>query len=116
MRRLLAVVTAAAAGVGLLGAPASAGPERMQLDCGGGLGVIERANGASWWGVEDGAVYTTKYLRIEDGGPGLEKHYGHVVGEVLVCVAEHDVPYVDEDGDPQLYESDWTVHLVASAP
>lgn len=80
--------------------------ERMRLDCGGAIGVIERTNGASWWGVEDGTVYTTKYLYvIDDQGNEFEKHYGHVAREHVVCQAAH---VVDD------YASDWTVHLVVA--
>lgn len=114
MSRALAVLAATAAGVGLLASPASAGAERMTLDCGGTIGVIERTNGGSWWGVDDDAVYTTKHLRVQDAYGTFEKSYGHVVGEVLPCVADHDVPYVDDDGVEQLYESTWTVELVRS--
>ena len=103
MRRLLAVLGGTALGVGLLAAPAAAAQERMQLDCGGDIGVIERTNGASWWGVDDGAVYTTKHLRVQAGSGVFEKSYGHTAREHVVCQAAHEV----DD-----YSSTWTVHLV----
>lgn len=79
--------------------------ERMRLDCDGAIGVIERTNGASWWDVDDGTVYTTKHLRVEDDNGVFEKSYGHVASEAVVCEAAH---VVDD------YESDWTVHLVVA--
>lgn len=80
-----------------------AGSERMTLACGGDIGTIERSNGASWWSVEDGTVWTTKYLEVVHPEGVFERSYGHVAREHVVCEADHDV-----DG----YESDWTVHLV----
>lgn len=86
--------------------PAAADPARMTLDCGGDVGVIERSNGSSWWGVDDSAVYTTKYLKIvSDDGGVYEKRYGHAADEPLVCQAAHVTPD---------HSSSWTVHLVPS--
>lgn len=100
MRRLLAAAAAVAL-VPVLAAPASAASERMTLDCGGTLGVIERTNGASWWGVDGDAVYTTEYLLITtDGETVHEKHYGtRAGGERSTCTADH-------------VDTVWTVTLV----
>ena len=105
MRRLLAVLSGTALSVGLLAAPATATQDRMRLECGGDIGVIERSNGASWWGVDDGAVYTTKHLRVQDAYGVFEKSYGHTAREHVVCQAAHNV----DD-----YSSIWTVQLVRS--
>jgi hypothetical protein len=97
-----AVVLAVAAAVVVAPALPVSAEDRMALDCEGIDLVVERTNGTSWWG-SDGAVYTTKHLRIEDEYGGYEKSYGHVSGDVVVCEADHDV-----DG----YWSRWTVDLV----
>jgi hypothetical protein len=107
MRRVLAVLGGTALGVTMLAAPAAAAQERMQLDCGGDIGVIERTNGLSWWGVDDGAAYTTKYLRVQDTYGVFEQSYGHTGREHVVCEAAHTV----DD-----YSSTWTVLLVRTRP
>ena len=101
--RAATVLAVAAAVVVAPALPASA-EDRMSLDCEGIPLVVERTNGTSWWG-SDGAVYTTKHLRIEDEHGGYEKSYGHVQGEVTLCAADH---VVDD------YRSRWTVQLVRS--
>jgi hypothetical protein len=98
---VLAVAAAIVVGPAL---PAVADPSRMSLDCEGIDLAVERTNGTSWWG-SDGAVYTTKHLRVVDDQGTYEKSYGHVVGNVTVCAADHVV----ED-----YASRWTVQLVRS--
>ena len=96
-------VALAVAGVVLmLPGPALAASDRMQLACQGLPLVVERTNGASWWG-SDGAVYTTQYLHIADERGTYEKRYGHVASDHITCVADHDLP----GGS-----SRWTVHLV----
>lgn len=97
-----------AVGVALFAAPAlpaTADERRMSLAC-EGLGlVVERANGASWWG-SDGVVYTTKHLLVVDEHGEYEKSYGHVVGDPVVCEADHVV---------HDYASRWRVELVRSS-
>ena len=114
MSRVLVVAVLTAPLVVGPAAPSALAQERMTLECGGSIGTIERTNGASWWGIGDDAVYTTKHLLIDDAHGRYEKSYGHVAGDVQVCVADHDVTYVDENGDRQVYESTWTVQLVRS--
>lgn len=97
-----AVLLAVAAAVLAAAAPAAASSDRMQLACEDSDLVVERTNGASWWG-SDGSVYTTAYLRVVDPYGAFEKHYGHVAAEHLVCEAEHDA---------HGWTSRWTVHLV----
>lgn len=79
---------------------ASAGSDRMQLDCGDGR-VIERSNGSSWWGTDHDAGYVTEHLLITSGGEvQYEKAYGsRGPGERSTCVADH-------------FGSIWTVQLV----
>ena len=105
MRRLLAAAAMTACLVTLPNSPAAADDQRMQLDCGGEIGLIERTNGASWWGVDDDVVYTTKHLRIVHAEGSYEKSYGHVTGDVVVCDAAHVTPD---------HASRWTVELVRS--
>lgn len=100
MRTQVALTVAGA--VLMLPGPALAASDRMQLECQGTSLVVERTNGASWWG-SDGTVYTTQYLRIEDARGTFEKRYGHVAQDHISCVADHDV-----HGS----SSRWTVHLV----
>lgn len=81
--------------------PASADSERMQLHCDGGL-TIERTNGASWWGVDHHADYTTEHLLVtQDEDIVYEKHYGTrgPQAERATCIAEH-------------FGYTWTVQLV----
>jgi hypothetical protein len=88
MRRPAAALAALPLLVVLAG-PADAHGDRMQLDCGDR--VIERTNGASWFGEDDGARYVTASLRItEDGALVHEKEYGAVPqGERTTCVGDH---------------------------
>ena len=83
----------------LLPGPAHADSERMQLDC-GALGTIERSNGGSWWGVDDGAVYVSERIDIT-GGATFSKEFGRRAPDAdrSTCVAEH-------------FDSTWTVVLV----
>ena len=99
--RAAAVLALTAAALSMPG-PALAVSERMSLACEGLDLVVERSNGASWWG-NDGAVYTTAYLRVVDDGGTYEKSYGHTASDVLICQADHVTAG---------YTSRWTVHLV----
>lgn len=89
----------------VLAVPAPAGAsDRMSLAC-EGLGlVVERTNGASWFG-DDGRTYTTRHLRIVDESGVYEKAYGHTASAFVVCEADHVAGG---------YRSRWTVQLVAS--
>lgn len=87
----------AAATLGLLGTatiPASAASERMHLYCASGSlegRTFERTNGASWWDVEDGTVYTTRSIRVThpDHGTVHEHTYGQKSAEGGTCTASH---------------------------
>jgi hypothetical protein len=91
--------TAAVAGIaGVLFAgtsgPAAAESERMYLHCESGSlagGTIERANGASWWDVADGTLYTTRSLHVShpDHGTVYEHTYGRKSAEPETCTASH---------------------------
>ena len=95
MRRAIAVLAVLVA----TAAPAAAESQRMTLECDDGR-VIERTNGASWWGVDHAAGYVTEHLLItEDAQTRYEKHYGRHSGERSQCVADH-------------VGSTWTVDLV----
>ena len=98
-RRVTVAVLAPVALSVLVHGPASAAAERMQLDC-GELGTIERSNGSSWWGVDDGAVYVSERIDIT-GGATFSKQYGRKGPDAdrSTCVAEH-------------FGSTWTVVLV----
>jgi hypothetical protein len=101
VRRLPALAVGALL-VPVLSAPASADSQRMQLHCGGDVGVIERTNGASWWGVDHDAGYATEHLIIrQDGEVVFAKSYGRKGpdAERSTCVADH-------------FGSTWTVELV----
>lgn len=104
MRHLAAVLVAATALVLGPALPAAAESERMQLHCDGGL-TIERTNGASWWGVDHDAGYTTEHLLVSRGGDVVhEKDYGTrgPTAERSTCLADH-VGYT------------WTVQLVRTS-
>jgi hypothetical protein len=82
------------AGIAPVTGPASASAERMYLECESGTLAgtnIERSNGASWWDVTDGTVYTTRSIRIEHAEYGLvhEHTYGKKSGPADTCTADH---------------------------
>ena len=120
MRRALAAAAALALGsLGAVAVPAAAvaaPADGMVLECDSGL-TITRANGASWWGLDedgtpDGTVYTTTRLRITDLDGELQYAKDHGAGrpvETVVCVAQHG-PF--PDGYPG---SIWTVTLAPAA-
>lgn len=89
---------------------ADAGTERMTLDCGDPIGVIERTNGASWWSQGDdhnGVTYVTRSLMIthESGEVVFQKDYGHRAGlESVTCHATHTDEY-----DGSIFT--WTIDL-----
>jgi hypothetical protein len=103
VRRLLAALAALPLAVVSL-SPAAAEAQRMQLDCGDR--VVERTNGASWWGVDDDSHYVTAHLRITaDGVLVHEQDLGEMAGkEHLRCEADHPV------GDGRVHH--WSVELV----
>ena len=59
----------------------------------------------SWWG-SDGSVCTTRSVRVLDNRGTYETSSGHMVGEVEVCEADHDVHGCS---------SHWTVELLTRA-
>jgi hypothetical protein len=82
------------AGIAPVAGPASAGAERMYLECESGTlngTTIERSNGASWWDVNDRTVYTTRHIRIEHADFGVvhEHTFGAKSGPVDTCTADH---------------------------
>ena len=87
---------------------AFADSERMQLHCESGSlagRTLERSNGASWWDVEDGTVYTTRSIRVTDGEGNIayQHDYGRKSGDAGTCVGEHSGPG---------FSSEWEVTLV----
>lgn len=104
MRRLLGVVVAVTAMVLAPALPAAADSERMQLHCDDGR-TIERTNGASWWGVDHNAGYTTEHLLVRQGDEVVyEKDYATRGGKAKrsTCVANH-------------FDYTWTVELVRTS-
>ena len=87
------LVAALALGVAGGAQPATAGSERMQLEClSGDLAghTLERTNGSSWWDVEDGTVYTTKSLTITSGDDVVyERDYGKRSRVAVTCTGDH---------------------------
>ena len=68
--------------------------DRMELHCDEGTlegTTLERSDGASWWDVEDGTVYTTQSLLITDGEGNtvFEHDYGQKSHEAETCTGEH---------------------------
>lgn len=101
MNRALVLVTSTVALVLGSAVPAGADSARMKLECDDGR-VIERTNGASWWGVDHDAAYVTEHLLITEHGEVVhEKDYGRkaAAAERSQCVADH-------------FEFVWTVDLV----
>lgn len=102
----LAVALAASAASGAT--PAAAASERMQLPCESGSLVghtLERANGSSWWNVEDGTVYTAKSLTIgnEQGMVVFQHTYGKKSRAPETCTGTH-------------FEWTWYLELVEAGP
>lgn len=73
--------------------PAAAGSERMQLHCESGSlagHTLERSNGSTWWDVDDGAVYTTKSIKVSgDEGVVYEHDYGKKAEAAETCTGTH---------------------------
>lgn len=73
--------------------PAAAGSERMQLHCESGSlagHTVERSNGSSWWDVGDGALYTTKSIKVSgDEGIVYQRDYGKKAKAAETCTATH---------------------------
>ena len=68
--------------------------DRMELHCDSGSlqgTTLERTNGASWWNVEDGTVYTTRSILVTDESNStvFEHDYGKKSGESETCIGQH---------------------------
>lgn len=100
----LAAMTAVIAMV--LPSAATASSERMSLTCDSGTlagRTLERSNGASWWDVSTGDVYTTVSLVVSSGDEEVHRHhYGAKAGDHQTCLGDH-------------FDFTWDVVLVASA-
>lgn len=105
--RTAALAAMTAAIVASLPTTAMASNERMSLTCDTGSlagHTLERTNGASWWDVADGTVYTTTSLVITSGGDTVHHHdYGGKATEAETCTGDH-------------FGFTWHVAVVASAP
>lgn len=89
----VALGATAAGATAAAAAAAAAGSERMQLHCESGSlagHTLERSNGSSWWGVDDGTVYTTKSITVSgDEGVVYHRDYGKKDKAPGTCTATH---------------------------